>query len=104
MPLNHSIKLNATWKCQESAHLTLKGRHDPQGGFRVAQLLLDRGMDVNRERDDLCTLLHVASWWVSTTGEPYGALYLPLSGWTQMCQRLGNGQCQLRDSLVCAAM
>ena len=63
MLLNHGVNLNAKNHWGETAlHVTLRGRHDPQGGFRVVQLLLDRGMDVNAERDDHCTPLHVASY------------------------------------------
>jgi ankyrin len=37
-----------------------RGRQDSQGGLRVAELLLERGMDVNIRRKDHCTPLHVA--------------------------------------------
>jgi ankyrin repeat protein len=60
--LNYCIKVNAKNYWGETAlHVVSRGRQDPQGGARIAQLLLDRGADVNTRRNDHQTPLLVAS-------------------------------------------
>ena len=60
--LNHGVKVNAKNHWGETVlHVVSRGRHDSKDGIRVAQLLLERGVDVNTPRQDHCTPLHVAS-------------------------------------------
>ena len=59
--LNHGAKLNAKNHWSETAlHVVSRGTQDPQGGLRVAELLLECGARVNTRREANFTPLHVA--------------------------------------------
>jgi ankyrin len=60
--LNRGFKMNAKNHWGETVlHVVSRGRQDSQGGVRVAELLLERGVDVNTRRMENVTPLHVAS-------------------------------------------
>ena len=60
--LDHGVKLNAKNHWGETVlHVVSRGKQDSQGGLRVAELLLERGADVNTRRMGDFTPLHVAS-------------------------------------------
>jgi ankyrin repeat protein len=62
--LNHCVKVNAKNYWGETAlHVISRSRHNSQGGVQAAQVLLERGADVNSQRKDNWTPLHVASYY-----------------------------------------
>ena len=62
MLLNYGVKLNAKNHWGEIAlHVVSRGRQDSPVGLRIAELLLERGVDVNTRRMGDFTPLHVAS-------------------------------------------
>ena len=59
--LLNRVKLNAKNHWGETVlHVVSRGRQDSQNGVRVAELLLERGVDVNTRRKGNFTPLHVA--------------------------------------------
>jgi ankyrin repeat protein len=61
--LNHCVKVNAKNHWGETAlHVISRSRHNSQGGVHAALVLLERGADVNSQRKDNWTPLHVASY------------------------------------------
>ncbi|KAH9066250.1 ankyrin repeat-containing domain protein [Lactarius vividus] len=61
--LDHDIKVNAKNHWGDTAlHVVSRGEHDSQDGVGVAQLLLERGGDVNTENNDHKTPLDTASY------------------------------------------
>jgi ankyrin len=61
--LNHGVKLNAKNHWSETIlHVVSRGRQGSQDEVRVANLLLERDMDVDVRRKDHWTPLHLASY------------------------------------------
>lgn len=61
--LKNGVKPNVKNHLGETAlHVVSRGRHDIQGGVNIAQLLLERDVDVNAQRKDQRTPLHIASY------------------------------------------
>ena len=63
MLLNRGVKSNAKNHRGETAlHVMSRGKYDLQDGVRVAQLLLERGVDVNTQDKDHNSPLHLVSY------------------------------------------
>ncbi|KAH8983016.1 ankyrin repeat-containing domain protein [Lactarius akahatsu] len=61
--LNHGVNSNAKNHLGKTAlHVVSRGKHDSQDGVRVAQLLLESGVDVDAQDMDHDTPLHSASY------------------------------------------
>ncbi|KAH8995437.1 ankyrin repeat-containing domain protein [Lactarius akahatsu] len=61
--LNEDVEVNAKNHWGDTAlHVISRGKHDSQDGVGVAQLLLERGGDVNMENNDRRTPLDTASY------------------------------------------
>ena len=60
--LDHDIKVNAkNYRGETALHVVSRSKHNLQEGLHLAQLLLERGGDVNMGNNELWTPLHVAS-------------------------------------------
>ncbi len=61
--LNHGVKSGTkNYRGETALHVVSRGKYDSQDGIRVAQLLLERGVDVNAQDKDHNSPLHSASY------------------------------------------